>query len=151
MSEIIINPSEKPIFICQYAQFGIIIQTIALSPLYILSVWYLITSETLNFNLYFSIVVATFIGLMNFRSLIRLGETIVVTEDKIIRLTWFNRTHILWSEVKQVKTYKSWLERDCFRIESANEDRISVSEMLTDYGRLYKTLENKIPSSQFVN
>ncbi len=149
MSENIIYSSEKPIFICQYARFGITIQTIALSPLYILSAWYLITSEMLNFNLFFSIVAATFIGLMNFRSLVRLGDTIVVTENKITKLTWFNRTHILWSDVKQVRAYKSWLERDCFRIESANGDRISVSEMLTDYERLYKTLENKIPSNQF--
>jgi hypothetical protein len=143
------SDNEKLPVIYKYAAFGIWAQTIMISPLYGLSIWYSITSEMLTLTLIFADLSALFIGAMNLCSLFRLTESIILNEEEIIRKTPFNETHILWSEISHVEIYNSWLERNCYRIESTRGKYITLSEMLGGYDKLYKNLKIVVPSNKF--
>lgn len=133
----------------KYASFGILVQNVVLILMFGFGVWVVATADILTLKLIITFLVLTFFEAIGVRSLLRLLETIIATEDGVCRKTPFSRTHILWGDVSRVKLYKSWLERNCYKIESVNGDRITVSEMLDGYEKLYKNLEDNLSSSKF--
>jgi hypothetical protein len=140
--------AEFPIFY-KYARFGILAQNIVMLPLLGWCIWYTVTYQTMTIKQILIVLGGVFFLIMGLRTLIRLSETIIVTQDGVSRKTWSNETHILWNEVTCIKKYRSWLERYCYKIESESGNYITVSEMLGGYAELYKTLENNVSPSKF--
>ena len=126
----------------EYARFGILVQNITWGIFaYGIYAWVLLTSDIITLKQVLTGIVLILIGLMPLRSLLRLTEKIVVTEEGISRKTPISEIHILWSDIKSIKLYNSWLEGHCYKVESVNGGSISVSEMLGEYEKLYKTLK----------
>lgn len=128
----------------RYARFSILAPSVVMIPGYLLAAWVIATAQN-GWTRALVIAGLAFLIAVTVRSLLRLGDIIVITSEGLTRKSLFGEMYLTWSKIKLVKKYTSLLERDCFRVEATGGESVSVSEYLVGYDDLYKLVLDLAP------
>jgi hypothetical protein len=128
----------------RYPRYSTIIISVVFVPIIIFTFWVILFVESIVLKVVGILSITLGIAVW-IKSLMKLNERIIITQDGITRSTPKDVVFIPWEKIRAVRRSTSIMERDHFKVISISGEYIVIGEPLEGYYELYNYIMSQAP------